>query len=98
MAIERSVLSDQLAALPDSAPWAGRPEVEELHTLLSPGEKVLVGVTGWLIESGKLAVRTWLIVATTNRLICLLKAGSAGVRKVELPVTTMKAAYTDARL
>lgn len=98
MALELATLQMQLADVPDSARWSARPEIHDLAALLHHGERVQSGATGWLIESGKLAVRTWLIVATTDRLLCLLKSGSSGLRKVELNIDTMKSAYTDARL
>lgn len=97
MSIDNATLQEQLAHLPDSERWATRPEVSDLLVLLNPGEKLLAGVTALVKESGKLAVRSWLVVATTNRLICLLRSGAA-VRKFEIPVGIMKAAYTDARL
>ena len=98
MAVDRALLDRQLAELPESARWAVRPEVQDLANLLTPGERVVTGVTGWLIESGKLAMRTWLIIATSQRLLCLRKVGDAGLRKVEMPISVMRAAYTDARL
>ncbi len=98
MAVDRALLDRQLAELPESARWAVRPEVQDLANLLTPGERVVTGVTGWLIESGKLAMRTWLIIATSQRLFCLRKVGDAGLRKVEMPISVMRAAYTDARL
>ena len=97
MAIDNATLQEQLASLPDSERWATRPEVSDLVDLLSPGEQILTGVTALVKESGKLAVRTWLVIATNQRLICLLRSGAA-VRKLETPIHLMKAAYTDARL
>lgn len=87
-----------LDGVPDVERWGARPEVPEILNLFTPGERPLAGATGWLIESGKLAVRTWLIVVTTNRLFCALKTGTAAIRKVELPLSVIKTAHTDARL
>lgn len=98
MPIDRAQLDQQLNELPDSARWSNRPEIHDLAAVMEPGERALAGGTAWLIEKGKLAVRTWVAICTTERLICLLKGGPGGVRKVELAADRMKAAYTDARL
>jgi len=104
MPIDRATLDRQLAQLTDSARWVGRPEVDELPAILNQGERVLAATTAWLVESGKLAVRTWVVLVTTERLICVLKGGSTskdgttGSKKVELAVVAMKSAHTDARL
>ena len=93
MSVDRAVLDQQLEGVPEAARWLKRPEVNLLATLIAADERVLTGVTGWVIERGKLAVRTWLVFATSQRLLCLLKG-----RAVEIPLAAMKAAYTDARL
>lgn len=98
MPIEVVALEQQLQAIPEYERWAARPELQDLAAIMNSGERVTAGVQGMLLESGKLAVRTWLIIATDNRLLCLLKNGSAGLRKVELPIGIMKAAYTDSKL
>ena len=97
MAIDNATLQEQLASLPDSERWATRPEVSDLVELLNPGEQILTGVTALVKESGKLAVRSWLVIATDQRLVCLLRSGAA-VRKLEVAMNTVRAAYTDARL
>ncbi|HUP88509.1 MAG TPA: PH domain-containing protein [Longimicrobiales bacterium] len=98
MPIEVVALEQQLQAIPEYDRWAARPELQDLAAIMNSGERITAGVQGMLIESGKLAMRTWLIIATNNRLLCLLKNGSASLRKVELPIGIMKAAYTDSKL
>lgn len=98
MSIERAQLDHQLNELPDSARWASRPELQDLAGMMNGSERALTGGTAWLIEAGKLAVKTWVVICTTERLICLLKGGATGIRKLELNIGEMKSAYTDARL
>ncbi|MGQ0561577.1 MAG: PH domain-containing protein [Gemmatimonadota bacterium] len=98
MPVDHVLLEQELAKLPESSRWVGRPEANHLAALLNADERVLLGVTGMLIESGKLAVRSWLLIVTSQRLLGLLKGGPEGLRKLELPVTSITAAYTNATL
>lgn len=98
MPIDRAQLDKQLTALPDWERWSKRQELQDLANTLNPGERVLTAGTALLVESGKLAVKTWIYAATPDRLVCLLKGGPTGVKKMELKAGDMTAAYTDARL
>lgn len=97
MPVDRAVLEQRLAHVPDSSRWLARPEVPHLASLLDDGEQVHLGVTGWVVESGKLAMRTWLVLTTSDRLLCLL-GGGENMKKLQIPLSDMKSAHTDARL
>lgn len=97
MPVDRAVLEQELSKVPDSTRWLARPEVPHLATILDEGEKVQLGVTGWVVESGKLAMRTWLVLATSDRLLCLL-GGGENMKKLQISIADMKNAHTDARL
>ena len=73
MAVDRGEIDQQLQAIRESDRWWEQREFRELPHMLYPGERLLGLVTGKLY--GRMprprAPRTWLIVATTQRLICL---------------------------
>ena len=97
MSVDRAVLNQLLTLVPGSERWLDRVELNFLATILGADERVVAGDTALLIERGKLAMRTWVIVVTNERLVCL-KGSSDGLRKVEMPISRMTAAHTEARL
>jgi hypothetical protein len=97
MSVDRAVLNELLTLVPGSERWLERTELNFLATILGADERIIAGDTALLIERGKLAMRTWVVVVTTERLVCL-KGSSDGLRKVEMPVSRMTAAYSEARL
>jgi hypothetical protein len=61
-------------ALPRSGIWlvtAGEIDVEDLTRLLAPGEEPIVVARGYVVRSARPTFRKWLIVATTDRLLCI---------------------------
>lgn len=82
MPIDRGILEQQLQSLGESSRWWGRRELRDLPAVLDAEERVLA------ISYGKIARvrvlrRSWLIVVTGRRLLCLRSSG-ASWRQLEI--------------
>jgi hypothetical protein len=85
MPIDRGILDLQLQALGESAHWWDRRELRDLPTVLDADERVLA------VSRGKVARprwlhRSWLIVVTDRRVICLRSSGRPGWRQLQVSV------------
>jgi hypothetical protein len=83
MSIDRGTIDRQLDALGGSAHWWNERELRDLPAVLEAGEEILA------ISRGKLGRirwfrRSWLIVATDARLLCLRSNSRTGWRQFEL--------------
>lgn len=83
MALDRGIIDQQLKALGESASWWDHRELRDLPSVLNADEEILA------ISRGKAARprwlhRSWLIVITDARLICLRSARGSGWRQLEL--------------
>jgi hypothetical protein len=82
MAVDRGIVDLQLQALGESARWEER-ELRDLPAVLHAGEQVLALARGKIARVRWLR-RSWLIVVTQNRLLCLRSAAGGGWRQLEV--------------
>lgn len=83
MPIDRGIIDQQLQALGESSRWWAQRELRDLPAVLDAGEQILA------LSRGKIARlrwlhRSWLIVVTDRRLLCLRSGGGTGWRQLEL--------------
>lgn len=83
MAIDRGILEQQLQALGEGSRWWDTRELRDLPAVLDPNERILA------ISRGKIARvrwlrRTWLIVVTERRLLCLRSGTRTSWRQLEV--------------
>lgn len=83
MPIDRGIIDQQLEALGESTLWWNQRELRDLPTIMQPGETILA------LSRGKIARvrwlrRTWLIVVTNLRLLCVASARHSGWRHLEV--------------
>lgn len=83
MPIDRGIVDQQLQALGDSARWWDQRELRDLPAVLNGDEQILA------ISRGKIARvrwlrRSWLIVVTDRRLLCIRSGGPTTWRQVEV--------------
>lgn len=83
MAIGRGVIDQQLEELGEGMRWRDQRELRDLAAVLNADERLLA------IARGKLArtrlSRSWLIVVTNARLLCLRTTGRATWAQLEVP-------------
>jgi hypothetical protein len=82
MPVDRGIVDLQLQALGESARWEER-ELRDLPAVLHPGEQILAVARGKIARVRWLR-RSWLIVVTQNRLLCLRSTAGGGWRQVEV--------------
>lgn len=83
MPIDRGLIDQQLLALRESSQWWDEREFRDLPAVLHSDERILA------LSRGKIARlrwlrRTWLIVVTDRRIVCLRSAGRTGWRQLEV--------------
>lgn len=83
MPIDRGVIDQQLLALRESSQWWDQREFRDLPAVLHADEQIVA------LSRGKIARvrwlrRTWLIVVTDRRIVCLRSAGRTGWRQLEV--------------
>lgn len=83
MPLDRGIIDQQLQALGDSARWWNERELRDLPSVLYGDEQILA------ISRGKIARlrwlrRSWLIVVTDRRLLCMRSSGTSW-RQLEVP-------------
>lgn len=81
--MDRSTLTEQLDALGGSSRWWNERELRDLPSILQPDEEVLAIARG---KVGRIRVmrRSWLVLATDQRLLCVRSMRGAGWRQFEL--------------
>lgn len=82
MPIDRGVIDQQLLALRESSQWWDQREFRDLPAVLHADETIVA------LSRGKIARvrwlrRTWLIVVTDRRIVCMRSAGGTGWRQLE---------------
>jgi len=83
MPVDRGVIERQLKALGEGARWWEHRELRDLPSVLHPEERILAISRGRL-GSLRPIRRSWLILVTDQRLLCLRSAGGSGWRQVEM--------------
>jgi hypothetical protein len=83
MPVDRGVIEQQLKALGEGARWWEHRELRDLPSVLHPEERILAISRGGLGGLRPLR-RSWLIVVTDQRLLCLRSAGGSGWRQLEM--------------
>lgn len=83
MPIDRGIIDQQLQALRESSGWWDQREFRDLPAVLDADERILA------LSRGKVARirwlrRSWLIVVTDRRLLCLRSSGRIGWRQLEV--------------
>jgi hypothetical protein len=82
MPIDRSAIDQQLEALGDGGRWWDQRELRDLPAVMHADERILAIARGKLARMRWLR-RSWLIVVTDRRLLCL-RSGNSGWRQLEL--------------
>ncbi|MBR9988494.1 MAG: PH domain-containing protein [Gemmatimonadetes bacterium] len=83
MPIDRGTLDQQLLELHESTHWWDLREFRDLPSVLHGNEQILALARG-KIARVRLLRRTWLIVVTDRRILCLRSGGSTGWRQLEV--------------
>jgi hypothetical protein len=83
MPIDRGVIDQQLQALGESPRWWEQREFRDLPAVLHADERMLA-ISRGKIARVRLMRRSWLIVVTERRLLCLRSAGGTGWRQLEV--------------
>lgn len=83
MPIDRGVIDQQLQALGESASWWNHRELRDLPAVLDADERILA------IGRGKIARlrwlrRSWLIIVSDRRLLCMRSGSRTGWRQLEV--------------
>jgi hypothetical protein len=84
MPLDRGIIDQQLQALGEGTRWWDRRELRDLPAVLHADERILA------ISHGKVARvrwlrRSWLIVVTQQRLLCLRSHAQNGWKQLEVP-------------
>jgi hypothetical protein len=83
MPIDRGVLEQQLQMLGESSRWWGRRELRDLPAVLDADERILA-ISHGKIARVRLLRRSWLIVVTGRRLLCLRSSGRVSWSQLEM--------------
>jgi len=83
MPIDRGILEQQLQSLGESSRWWGRRELRDLPAVLDHDERILAIAHG-KIARVRVLRRSWLIVVTGRRLLCLRSAGRVSWSQLEM--------------
>lgn len=83
MPIDRGIIDKQLQAIGEASHWWDHREMRDLPAVLDAGEQIIA------VSRGKIARvrwlrRSWLIVVTDRRLLCLRSSGRTGWRQLEV--------------
>lgn len=85
MAVDKSVVDEQIAALGDFDQWFTKKERNYLHEVMTPGETIHA------MTSGLLDGNTWLITVTDKRVLFLDKGMVYGLKQMEMPIAQISA-------
>lgn len=81
MAVEKSIVDQQIANLGEFDKWFTKKERNYLHEVMSPGETIHA------MTSGLLDGNTWLVTVTNKRVLFLDKGMIYGLKQMELPLS-----------
>lgn len=82
MSVDRGVIDQQLEALGEGSGWWDQREMRDLPAVLGDEEQIIAIARG-KVARGRWVRRSWLIVVTERRLICLRSLRRAGWRQFE---------------
>lgn len=85
MPIDRGIIDQQLQALGASASWWDQRELRDLPTALHADEHILAIARGKIARVRWLR-RSWLIVVTDQRILCLRSSAGSGWRQFEIDI------------
>jgi len=83
MPVDRGIIEQQLGALGEGPRWWEHREMRDLPSVLHPEERILAICRGRLGRLRPLR-RSWLILVTDQRLLCLRSAGGSGWHQREM--------------
>lgn len=83
MPTDRGLIDQQLQALGDRSRWWDQRELRDLPSVLDPDERILAVARG-KIARGRWLRRSWLIVVTDRRLVCLRSGDKTSWRQLEV--------------
>lgn len=86
MPIDRGLIDQQLKELRESARWWNERELRDLPNVLDVDERILAMSRGKIARLRWLR-RSWLIVVTDRRLLCMRSGARASWRQVEVPAS-----------
>jgi hypothetical protein len=86
MPLDRGIIDQQLRALGESGSWWEQREMRDLPSILQADERILAIARGKLGRP-RWVRRSWLIVTTDRRLICLRSGSRASWRQLEIPAS-----------
>lgn len=83
MPIDRGLIDQQLQALGESSRWWDRRELRDLPAVMDPDEHILA-ISHGRLGRGRWLRRSWLIVVTGRRLLCIHSSGRTSWRQLEI--------------
>jgi len=83
MPIDRGRIDQQLEALGESSRWWDRRELRDLPAVMDPDEQILA-ISHGKLGRGRWLRRSWLIVVTGRRLLCIHSSGRTSWRQLEI--------------
>jgi hypothetical protein len=86
MPIDRGALDQQLQSLDEGSKWWDQRELRDLPSVLQPDEQILA-VSRGKVARVRILRRSWLIVVTNRRLLCMRSSGEPAWRQLEVPAT-----------
>ncbi|HEU5211013.1 MAG TPA: PH domain-containing protein [Longimicrobiales bacterium] len=84
MPLDRGIIDQQLQELGEGNRWWDQREMRDLPAVLGADERILAIARG-RIARVRVLRRSWLIIVTDRRLLCLRSAGGGGWRQVDVP-------------
>lgn len=84
MPLDRGAIDQQLQELGEGNRWWDQREMRDLPSVLDADESILAIARG-RIARVRVLRRTWLILVTDRRLLCLRSTGGSGWRQVDVP-------------
>jgi hypothetical protein len=84
MPLDRGVLDQQLQALGEGSRWWEQRELRDLPAVLYADERLLAIARGKLARALRRVRRSWLIVVTEKRLLCLRSAARGNWQQLEV--------------
>jgi hypothetical protein len=82
--IDRGVLDQQLQALGEGSRWWEQRELRDLPAVLQADERLLAIARGKVARVARRVRRSWLIVVTEQRLLCLRSSARGNWRQLEV--------------
>jgi hypothetical protein len=85
MPVDRRVIEEQLAALGEAERWWDQKELRDLPHVLAEDERIHALATGKVLMRPGRALK-WLILVTSDRLVCLRADDRRGRRQLDVPI------------